>query len=265
MGKKKIVSALLLIFLSLNFLPQIVKSEAAERDPNNNFTDPDRQNFMKSISINNSDEIEYQISIPLNIYYKGVAEINAFIQNATRIYFYWEIWAYYGENSSVNNHETTSIYNLKGGDNRINFDFNPSFLTIPGEYSFLLYIFLFKTNNSLYEITYAKINFNILLGPLFLICLAIAFLVGLIYIMIQKEVLTTIPFLKNNLHQRISIYLQKKRIAKLKRENPGEDISNYLTIQCPDCRKKIVEGSAFCPWCGYHLRKFERYLVIRPL
>lgn len=29
-------------------------------------------------------------------------------------------------------------------------------------------------------------------------------------------------------------------------------------IQCPECKEKIAEGSAFCPECGYHIPRFLR-------
>jgi hypothetical protein len=29
-------------------------------------------------------------------------------------------------------------------------------------------------------------------------------------------------------------------------------------IQCPECKKNIAEGSAFCPECGYHIPRFLR-------
>ncbi len=43
-------------------------------------------------------------------------------------------------------------------------------------------------------------------------------------------------------------------------ETPSPPSTNIVggLIVCPECKKKIAEGSAFCPECGYHIPRFLR-------
>jgi len=40
--------------------------------------------------------------------------------------------------------------------------------------------------------------------------------------------------------------------------SPPSGVLDSKYIQCPECDKKIAEGSAFCPECGYHIPRFLR-------
>ena len=37
-----------------------------------------------------------------------------------------------------------------------------------------------------------------------------------------------------------------------------QSMSEDRLVKCPECKKEIPEGSAFCPECGYHIPKFLR-------
>ena len=115
--------------------------------------------------------------------------------------------------------------------------YNPLITTLPGKYNINL------TITGLY--TYTE-NFEVILGMGYIILLFILgiFIIGLILILRKK----------------IEVKSKKPTISLLEEPKSSEIIEGTSKkISCPECRKLIDEGLAFCPECGIRIPEFLRY------
>ncbi len=131
------------------------------------------------------------------------------------------------------------IFTLTGNNESQNIKlvYHPFLTTFPGKYTLNLRI------TGLYSYTE---NFEIILGMgyIILILVIIIFGIGIIIILQKKsegksKIPTTAPTDEAKPSETVQV--------------PGKK------IQCPECKKTIDEGLAFCPECGIRIPEFLRY------
>lgn len=135
--------------------------------------------------------------------------------------------------------QVNRILNLTGNNESqtLQLIFHPHLTTLPGRYNFVLNI------TGLYNYTE---NFEIVLGMGYIILTLIILIFGI---------------------GLISILMKRKESISVKTATapPGGSILSELDripsrkIQCPECKKLIDEGLAFCPECGVRIPEFLRY------
>ena len=115
--------------------------------------------------------------------------------------------------------------------------FYPYLTTFPGRYNFVLII------NGIYN--YSE-NFDIILGMGYIVLILIIsiFVFGLVLILVKKKESLGIKPVSGPSEEEISSELDQVPSRK---------------ITCPDCKKLIDEGLAFCPECGVRIPEFLRY------
>jgi hypothetical protein len=158
--------------------------------------------------------------------------------------------------------EESDAFQVPAGQNTIDILFQFPLFSFSGYYRLSVFIFRFNSDsNSNDLLASAEFDVVLVLGPFFSLISILLFFVGLFLIIVQQESLTSLEFLSKR-GSRVSFWKRNVFDPRMRnvREVSDSAALGYLKIQCPDCRKKIIEGSAFCPYCGYHLRKFERFL-----
>ncbi len=151
--------------------------------------------------------------------------------------------------------------NVTSGHSLLELTLGVDFFVGPGEYPLVLTMTPAKDfpNNSSFFIV-SSFSFTIIFGPVLTITSLIFFLLGFLFIMLEREVITTLPFVNQPLRHPHPRKSMRGHVTPLIQSMFPSDIPLDL-IECPDCGKKILEGSAFCPYCGYHLRLFERFYI----
>jgi len=179
--------------------------------------------------------------------------------------FIWQILREFdGEIKVLNNYES-SPYNISRGFQKITMEFlSPSDL-LYGEIEIRVLTTMRKSQSEQYKTIESKylftsIVFGRILSPIIFV---FALLVISIYLIQENK------FAKfqqpqggiiNQIIENVKIWGKKRDLHTLFSSKTLENYyKNYPTIKCPDCNIEIIEGSSFCPFCGYHLRKFERY------
>jgi hypothetical protein len=134
--------------------------------------------------------------------------------------------------------------------------------TFPGIYEYDLLLMYFNSSSgdpveqTIYYIETGKIQ--IVMGfPLLLIVVGVLF-TGL-YITFMKKVNLkkekTTYWSGHNHYIIIRIYSLPVEINEVKTPSASSKTGYF---KCPECKKDIKDGSAFCPECGYHIPKFLR-------
>lgn len=159
------------------------------------------------------------------------------------------------ENQTIFTDPITSMsINITSGNSEIEFTIPLLWTITAGNYSFALLIQEINPANGL-GITYGSIlNIQIFMGPFISLIFFIIFLIILTILLISQDSLNSLNILN---YDKIS-YFQKKISLLFYNKNPKDSKNFRLRIRCPACYKRIQEGSAFCSYCGYHLRLFER-------
>ena len=219
---------------------------------------------IQSASAAKTSEFIVEYHITQQVFTGGEAQLRFQELNLSEydIYVYWEIEHKTGE-VILNGNAPRQIVNQD--HNEYHFTFDLPIPIIPGDYNLSLYLFSFNATLDSFQLSVREdFTLNILFGPLLTWSFMLIFLFGLISIFLQKEVLITIPQASNTAGKALVEYFSGKNDSpRSAGHNPRRKEAEpvYQFIQCPDCKKPIIEGSAFCPHCGYHLRKFERYMI----
>ncbi len=140
---------------------------------------------------------------------------------------------------------------IDAGLNDVKIPINIGLDALPGEYHYTLRI-QFKNGTSydnLYLINDGTVK--ITTGGILLLILGTILMVGVFAIGIKNETLLQDDYDSS----KAQIYSPD---AKKEKGDTEEGEVGEGFIRCPECKKKIKEGSSFCPECGFHIPKFYR-------
>jgi hypothetical protein len=158
---------------------------------------------------------------------------------------------------------------LSAGINKITIPITPTPDKFPGKYNYT--IIMHFTNSSsgtpsseliLFDSGTIRITMGI---TMFVILLGTTF-VGLIVILLKEEKLKKEPTNTANSAQAYipgsststSAATSSQVQPTLTEINTNNANTKAGYIMCPDCKEEIVEGSSFCPECGFHIPRFLR-------
>lgn len=198
---------------------------------------------------------------------QSVAWLNAFILfNITTDDAFTLYYSVYGIDSSVQiiipdmAHEV----NIESGTNLIKIPIKISLDAFPGVYYYDIHLIYFNSSSGdpveqvLYSLSSAEIQ--VVMGfPLFLIAVGVLF-TGLYIIFMKKINLRQekTPAGTNSPPVSASATASVSTPVDINEVKPPAASSKPGYFKCPECKKDIKDGSAFCPECGYHIPKFLR-------
>ncbi|MHA1819589.1 MAG: zinc ribbon domain-containing protein [Promethearchaeota archaeon] len=154
---------------------------------------------------------------------------------------------------------------LPAGSNILRVNINLRLDAFPGKYFYALYIFFLNTsgtpsNQPIYIIDPG--SFYVFSGPLILISIISTIIVGISIITVRTEKVKKekIVVAASSAQVYVTGASSSGGESNIPVEVEGQNLEEKTPgkIKCPNCKKEIEEGTAFCPYCGYHLPKFLR-------
>lgn len=219
----------------------------------------------ENIIYSNPNGLSINFTISKSIIFNGTARLGVTTSFPIQFTVIWEMWLFLGE--KIYNYQTGRHDGLifTPGEGQFDWSFGVPFDAFPGEYDFTIFIYWLDTTTlSFALLTICSDVVAVMLGPLYSVIFMIGLVIGLIYLLLSKERLYKLPIIPPGIGARMVHFFWSQRSEQPAFGQPqtgGMMIElPQAKIRCPDCLKKIWEGSAFCSHCGYHLRVFERYL-----
>ncbi|MHA1110990.1 MAG: hypothetical protein ACTSRE_07795 [Promethearchaeota archaeon] len=172
-------------------------------------------------------------------------------------YFYTGIGASAAKIVSVN----SSIFVVSNLSSQIEILIRPSWNVFPSSFQYQLTLYYINSTTqipqNIFEIPLGV--FNIIMGVPLSIILGGGLIIGIIFISVRPVRLRKKKGESSS--ETDFSYAESTAIIPPSSSPPQSTSSAGLEagkIQCPECKEKIAEGSAFCPECGYHIPRFLR-------
>lgn len=254
---KKSIGLLLIIFININTIPNCIAHskmmpQSVNLLQNNEFKETSPQFIFQTKNLSIS------ISVMKIIVIRGEIIFNIVSNISTNLH----ILFIFTQNTSYFQFTQPNMLNILPGLTHFRYILNMSIFTNPGRYEFFISIYQVILND--FEqgtfLFVQPFEIFILGGPIFFYISTILLGFILFFTIIQREVLTKLPPLNSKVRRRKIIdWLLYHLKYPVKNQIIFKGNKELHFIRCPDCGKRIIEGIAFCPECGYHLRRFERF------
>jgi hypothetical protein len=155
----------------------------------------------------------------------------------------------------------SSVFVVSNLSSQIEIIIQPSWNVFPSSFQFQFTLYYINASTPLpqniYEIPLGE--FNIIMGIPLVILLGGIFTIGIIFISVRPVRLRQMKT-DESLETDFS-YAESTEASPPSSSSPQSSPSDGLEagkIRCPECKKIIAEGSAFCPECGFHIPRFLR-------
>ncbi len=152
----------------------------------------------------------------------------------------------------------SSIFVVSNLSSQIEIFIQPSWYVFPSSFQYQLMVYYINSSTHLAQNIFEIPSgvFNIIMGIPMSIILGGVLIIGIIFI-------TARPVrLRKKTEDESSgndfSYAESSVVAPAPPQSPSSAGLEAGKIQCPECKEKIAEGSAFCPECGYHIPRFLR-------
>jgi hypothetical protein len=159
-----------------------------------------------------------------------------------------------GESANHFTPENSSVFLVLNGTSEIEINIQPHWSVFPGSFHYSLKLYYINSTTQIpqteFEISDGIIS--IIMGVPVTIIIGGVIIIGIIIIIARPVRLR---------QEKGSYSAESSSITSslsLNSQNPVQQVSELGKIECPECKKKITEGSAFCPECGYHIPRFLR-------
>ena len=183
---------------------------------------------------------------------KGSFRFN--ITTDTDITLYYSVYGLGEDNADLRNILRTK--QLVPGSNIVSIPIELNPTTLPGVYTFDMTLSFYNSSSGLpiqQTIQHVTGDVTVSMGYMVLIMFTGILMTGLIVIVIREE---KVRPKKEEDDTSGPVYIPDQE------EEPPEQpsLENVPAghIKCPECKEVIIEGSSFCPECGYHIPRFLR-------
>jgi hypothetical protein len=165
-----------------------------------------------------------------------------------------------GENAEKILTTNSSAFEVESGTSQFEIYIQPQWTSFPSSYQYYLSVNYINTTTQIPQIEYeiTQGNFQIIMGGSLSIIFGGVLLIGIVIIIARPVRLRQ---QKGVNPSEIDYSYSETPVLPPSSSTAPQSISSDNEsgkIRCPECKKQIAEGSAFCPECGFHIPRFLR-------